>query len=202
MAIPSRPERWRRTLVAHRTLQRAREDDLLLVSDTFSRADNASSLGSADTGQAWTALAGTWGISGNRAYNPSATSNGVAYVDAGVSDGLVECVIPVLGGGPGLYFRIVDADDYLRCVSTGTALIVEKRVASTFTQIASLTYTLVAGDRLGVRLTGSTIDVSVNGESQGVVTDSAHQSATMHGIGFNFGVGSSAARFDNFRVSR
>lgn len=39
-----------------------------LVYDSFNRADNAASLGTADKGGAWSVQSGTWGISGNQAY--------------------------------------------------------------------------------------------------------------------------------------
>jgi hypothetical protein len=46
-----------------------------IVRDSFDRANNASSLGNADTGQAWVnVLTPVWGISGNMAYVSSGSS--------------------------------------------------------------------------------------------------------------------------------
>src|SRR5436853_7315699 len=69
-----------------------------IVSDTFTRADNAASLGVADTGQAWTSLGGTWGISGNQAYCPTAALNPLAVVDSGKADCSVQATLTVVAG--------------------------------------------------------------------------------------------------------
>ena len=45
-----------------------RSGSTVVVSDSFNRANSASSLGNADTGQAWSSVIGTWGIDANRAY--------------------------------------------------------------------------------------------------------------------------------------
>ncbi len=46
---------------------------VVLVSDNFNRSNSTNNIGSAQTGQAWTSLNGTWGISSNQAY---ASTNG------------------------------------------------------------------------------------------------------------------------------
>jgi hypothetical protein len=50
------------------------------VTDSFNRTDSASSLGTADSGQSWSQVAGTNGISSNQAYVVAATA--LAVVDA------------------------------------------------------------------------------------------------------------------------
>lgn len=58
----------------------------VVVSDSFNRADSASSLGTADTGQVWSSAVGTWGISSNRAYAVGTPSNTwAASVNAGAN---------------------------------------------------------------------------------------------------------------------
>ncbi|MHC1731962.1 MAG: hypothetical protein AB9888_08055 [Bacteroidales bacterium] len=54
-----------------------------IVSDSFDRADNASVVGTADTGQTWTQRNGTVGINSNR-YR--AITDGAVYMDIGVTD--------------------------------------------------------------------------------------------------------------------
>lgn len=50
----------------------------VIGSDTFTRSDSASTLGTAETGGAWTAQAGTWGITGGKAYAASNTDGNTA----------------------------------------------------------------------------------------------------------------------------
>ncbi len=49
-----------------------------LASDTFTRANSSSTLGTATTGGAWTARTGTWGINNNKAYTVTATTGNEA----------------------------------------------------------------------------------------------------------------------------
>src|SRR4051812_42221595 len=59
-------------------------------SDTFTRADSASSLGTpSDGGSAW-ATSDTWGISTNRAYNAGADAQSTAVLESSKSDVLVQ----------------------------------------------------------------------------------------------------------------
>lgn len=53
--------------------RRAASGPTVVVSDSFTRANSAVSMGTADTGQTWLANDGTWGITSNRAYctNPA-----------------------------------------------------------------------------------------------------------------------------------
>lgn len=76
------------------------------ITDSFNRADNASTLGTADTGQAWSGT-GTWGILGNAA-RCVATNDTWQTVETGLSDGYVATVTLVSAGDnkyPGIQFR-------------------------------------------------------------------------------------------------
>ena len=57
-----------------------------LVFDSFTRADNPSTLGNAETGQAWQVGGGTWGVIGGKAYCSASDGINNAYIDVGTAD--------------------------------------------------------------------------------------------------------------------
>lgn len=81
--------------------------DGILASDTFTRADNGSSLGTANRGGTW-ATTGTWGILANRArcYGSGDT---FATLDTGAASGYRAQVDMIGGSWPGLVLRYTDA---------------------------------------------------------------------------------------------
>lgn len=58
----------------------------LNVADAFSRPDSTTSLGTADTGQAWTPVAGTWGITNGQGYPVTSTAEAHAVL-TGITSG-------------------------------------------------------------------------------------------------------------------
>lgn len=69
--------------------------------DTFTRADNAASMGNATVGGAWTGTRGTWGIQSNQAYAASGlTSNVPTWARLSLPsfiDGTVTCDVKLSG---------------------------------------------------------------------------------------------------------
>jgi hypothetical protein len=174
-----------------------------LVADAFNRADNAASLLVADTGQAWTALLGTWGTIGSQAYQPSATSQGVAVCDAGRADGAVNVTFAV---GPAttsmwLVFRAADGSNYLLVTAqTPTTVEMFKNVAGGFTQIGTAAHAWAGGEVVKAQFSGSALVVAINGANVISATETAGLANTRCGIGMGNGP-SAAARFDNFAVT-
>lgn len=171
-----------------------------LVSDTFDRPDSTTSLGTADTGQVWAALDGTWGIETNRAYTPGGGLDRQAVVESGASDVTVEVTVPVVTTGAGVVGRSVDGSNYwLWTWEAGVPrMALYKRVGGGHTLVGS--YSLAAlpdGSRLGLRMTGTTVVGLLDGMDVLTVTDSAHQTATRHGMRV---YNSDITRLDNFRV--
>jgi hypothetical protein len=74
--------------------------------DNFVRADNPRTLGRSESGQAWRAATGRWGIAGHaaRVVVPG-TGTSLATVAVGVPDGRVEAVITRMAPGAGIAFR-------------------------------------------------------------------------------------------------
>lgn len=150
------------------------------LSDAFNRANNASSLGTADAGGAWAALTGTWGVIDGKAYSPYAagvdkqavlTSNFLAdgYVEADVTFSPTTDRTHV-----GLVFRANDANNFLVVDLTKNAgmgagvtnLRLMKRVAGAYTvldQVTGLGFTDGSTHKLRVEFYGGQIYVDVDG---------------------------------------
>lgn len=182
-----------------------------LVSDAFTRADNASSLGTADSGQVWTAHAGTWGISSNRAVPPATL--GTASVDAGATLVTVQLTgIPAGVGNTdvGLLARFVDTSNYLFLNVSKTGSVMQarmfKRVGGTNTGITTLVNPAApdATNPFTMKVVFSSAtagEAFVNGASVGTFTglDAVLQTPTRYGLWVNGSSGN--ARYDDLTIT-
>lgn len=148
--------------------------------DTFQRADNPASLGNATSGPAWTTLAGTFGILGGQAYNPSGVLS-QATVDLGMSDCVVRWQIPTEGLGTAVLVRCTNVNNLFYIRVNGGAYTLSKIVAGVFTQLISGGDSS-DGDQLLVRCEGSNITLYVNGIFAFTYSDSFNQTETHFGI--------------------
>jgi hypothetical protein len=184
---------------------RRRRKGRIIVFDSASRADSAVALGNAETGQPWTALRGTWGTQGGRIYLAvSSGANDVAAVNAGVSDGIVSCLVTGLGGAATSDWRlaanITDADNYFVLVaSVGTNYTLYRVQVGGFTGIGTVAVLPAVGDLASIERRGPSLIARVNAVSSGLITDAFNQGATRHGLASGGAV--SAARYDNFSVA-
>lgn len=186
----------------------------LLLSDDFTRADSALTLGSAAIGGAWTVGSNTdggtlpvWGISSNQAYLVSTGTNvdRHAWLEAGVPDGrlLVTLVTanPEASVKAGLLFRRVDANNFwmARVNNSTDQLLLEKRVAGTVTAVQTVALVLAAGQTIALQVVadGPLISVLVDGALLvDEYADADLQLGTKHGIAANNTTGN--PRFDSF----
>lgn len=164
----------------------------VVVSDTFDRVDSTS-LGTAETGQTWQNLSGVWGISGNQAYLTANNSTGTALVDAGTAD----CQIQVTYAGTfassvKVVARCSDINNQIVFNADGT---ISRIQAGTWTLLGTTTIPK-SGDIIKMTLKGNDITVQVNDSEPLTVTDSFNNTVTKHG----FRAGTSAQRFDNFKI--
>lgn len=177
----SRSPRWRRRA------------PLIIASDTFTRVDSATDLGSTEVGsKLWVVHEGTAGISSNQAYFPvrAASSYGAAVVDGGSADGSVTIVVNTVDGGTGPIVRASDATNRFQ-FEDGTLY----RLQGGFTSLGSFAYTKQVGDIQKLECRGNTLNFYLNGVLKiGPVTDAFNNTVTTHG----FHVGSSSALVDNF----
>lgn len=170
------------------------------VYDDFNRADSNTTLGNAFTGQVWTPVGSTWGISNNIAYSVSTgTTHKRAVIDSGVSDCQVQVTIPAStsGNGTRLIFRYIDTSNEWMIDETGKYRVC-KRVAGVFTIVFTSLIYVKNGDILKAICNGENIKCYINDVLFYETNDTASQTATKHG--FEVYTGNSTA-FDNFIVS-
>ena len=169
----------------------------VIASDNFNRADNTTSLGTADTGQAWAVSSGTWGISSNTAYDTTSATAQTAQIEAGKAD----CTVSITyannpnnaGGGSGLSCRVASSGNFYFVARD----VAGKCVNGSLTVLASYT-TAVALDVMSVTLSGSSLVVKKNGVQVGSFTDSTFPTQTLHGLWAN---SNNLTRFDNFSIA-
>lgn len=159
------------------------------VADNFNRADSTSSLGGTSTaGVPWTAVLGTWGISGNQAYQPSGVNGALATVPVSTANHYAEAKFSTPDGGTCVVVRCSDANNWYALL--GSALY--KRVAGTTTPLGNFG-SFTAGDTMRLSVSGSTLTAYRNGTQVGQVTDTA---LTTGNPGLR--CDSSSGRFDDF----
>jgi hypothetical protein len=172
------------------------------VIDTFNRADSASTAGSTDTGETWTA-SGTWGIQSNRLYNPSAGNGNRLTVTLAANDCDVSATMAVLPGtsSVSLMHRWADASNYvyLSILSTGVVQL-GNVIGGSFTTLATSSSSVVsAGQKITLRTFGTTATALVDGISVLTAT-TAIASGTAAGLR-NAGDSTGNFRFDDFSIS-
>lgn len=190
----------------------------VVVSDAFDRG-NTATLGTADSGQAWSVLSGgsNWSIASNQAhYHSSSSGSGyaAAVIDSGVADGAVSVDCIFANGNPdyGLILRATDDTHYILIdVALSGSDIVTRAFTNNggiFTPITSLTTmpTLTQGSPFTLKavMAGPTLTIYANSGSGDVqvgqsTTVTGYESNTKHGI--TAGTGQNDANFDNFSVT-
>lgn len=169
------------------------------VTDSFNRADNAASLGNADTGQAWIALVGTWGISSNQAACTVHSSNDVAVIDGGLADCTVQVTTAIIFSDSGIAVRATDGLNFIRLIfDLGSASwLLQKCVAGSFTTIGSALGTNANGDVIKLVMSGSNFTAFKNGVQLFTASDAFNSTVTKHGL---TAVGT-VPLFDNFSIA-
>lgn len=168
------------------------------VSDNFDRA-NSSALGNATTGQVWSVIKGSWGISNNQAYSINGCpAPGYAVIDAGSKNGYVQVSIPVNRQDVRIPFRVQDINNLYWVENVGSAYIVIKSVGGTQTLLTQISgVTPADGDTIKIELNDSKIVVYINGIAKASIDDGS-VAGTKFGIG-NWCNGN--IRYDNFSIA-
>jgi hypothetical protein len=184
-----------------------------LVQDTFTRANSASTLGSAETGQAWTARGGsTWGISSNKGYLAS-TANGAMWADLDIAtrDSTVECDVTLssVRASAGICVRSNGVSYGLLCrlrKYTGADFIEIYNGSSFIGQVSSAGLVLGTTYRLKVVSLGNNVDLYLDGVSKISVSSGTQNVAGRTKAGLFVWRGSAnddngGSRWDNFTVA-
>lgn len=178
----------------------------VVVYDTFNRANTTTSLGTADTGQAWQVLLGNWGILNNTAYTPVAYSPSLAVLESNVSNCKVSARITNWDlanqlKSPGICVRVTDTANYFRIIKNdiSPSIVLQRREGGTITTLfTSNTLPLANGDKIALNMSGATIQVIYNDTVLTTITSTFNQTATKHGL--CTGAGTTIATWDYFEV--
>jgi hypothetical protein len=167
------------------------------VTDTFTRADSATSMGDAESGQVWFPGYGVWGISSNQAYLATDAGENVTWVK-GLAGGTISVTLATTQDAVGLAFRCQDRDNYWRVqvnsASTRWDLyLVQAGVATLMGNTG--TANVSSGAVVMVKAEGDQILVHVDGVLKLTVTDSTFQKASRCGL---YAAATGTARFDAF----
>lgn len=173
------------------------------ITDSFDRADNAASLGTADTGQVWSALAGTWGISSNKAVMTGVATHHTAVVETGVSDMTIQVTLSPVGSGninPGVSFRMQDVNNGLlfRINPFNAVATLSRLVAGTPTTLAGPDYTPAGTSVLKVVCAGTSVKCYVDGVLLIDTTVANFATETKHGL---YAFGSPPTTWNDFSLS-
>lgn len=180
----------------------------IVTSDSFDRADGALAGSSTDAAlggvaKAWTAVTAAFRILGNTLVR-NAASAVIAGFDAGVVDVQVTAkvaALPASGDFIVLYGRAgsvaATVDSYRVTVSGTGVMTLQRSVSTTVTTLASTAPGVVmAGDVVGLRADGTTIDLVRNGAVVASVTDSGVTSGSYVVVRLTGTVGTSGAMDD------
>lgn len=181
-----------------------------LASDTFTRADNAASLGPSEVpGAAWTPAVGVWGISAGQAYSLDTSASAREAILAVPSQSVrVEADLTYMAPGMGLVLRCSpNGSDLLQGQVTGAFLNLRDRVASG--ALSNLLGVPAPGGwavgqtrRMGLEATpANLLRLFLDGGLVGAVPFSGHVGATETGAGLYVAQSVTTNRFDNFLVS-
>lgn len=174
--------------------------------DDFTRADTTNAIGTpSDSGSAWSQLAGTWGILSNKGYTSSAPSQSTCVLEASVASVTVQATQATVSSSSdsGLLARVADNSNYL-LFSFGSAGVsqyfIYKKVAGSFTQLATASGNIASGDVLKMTVDGANLITGYNnGVSKLSATDSAGSANTKHGIRCNDG--NTGGRWATFSIT-
>ncbi len=173
------------------------------ITDSFNRANDGSSLGTADTGQAWTSRVGVLGVNTNTCYPATLSANeALSTLDSTITDVKVKITpttLSTVGRFVGVVGRYADNNNYYLAQSDGSVSQLFKRVAGTYTQLGTDAAAVTVSTVLELRCVGSTISLWGNGVSLISVTDTSLTAGTNCGIRVG-GAGSTVLRMDTFSV--
>ena len=139
-----------------------------IVADSFGRTANASSLGTADTGQAWRADQGTFGINASgQAQRYSAVNNDIATVYVGETEMEVSFTMVNLGVGDGYQGAVGNYTDltsfnYVEATPTGAVFIVSVKNSVYTARASTADGAAKAGDKITGRFSASGVTAYVN----------------------------------------
>jgi len=175
----------------------------IIVQDSFNRADNQTTLGTADTGQVWQYIGNTvFGIKNNGANVISGTNPPTAYTDSGYAN--VRTKVKVLSSSYDDFFmcgfRINPTDGSLLLLHGNPIRVQSWSPTSGYTDLTNDASFNNKDDVFEVVLNDALIEVYQNGTKLFSFTSTFNQTATCHGLTNWRGV-SNNSLWDDFQIS-
>lgn len=169
-----------------------------VMGDTFERPD-ASGLGTATSGQAWSASTGVFNVAGGFAV-PSAAANTRSVCDVGAADCAVSADLYFEEGSQAwLIGRFVDGNNYLRAgIASTTGAAVIQRVQSGTATVISTGNKVKSGQNVEFRMSGDKLSLYVDGLLYCQAVTTFNQTATSIGIQAD----QTTTKFDNVVVKK
>lgn len=170
-----------------------------IVYDSFNRVDSASSLGVADTGQAWNVFGGIWGIDGGKAYCAVTEGyNNNVVINTDISDGILTVKLPsVAKGAERVNFRWRSTTNRLSVWVDTDKYAIYKYADAVETLLGSYSVVPQNNDVIKIEANGSLIKVYLNDLKILEIIESANIANTNWGFGTYY---SNIPRFDSFKV--
>jgi hypothetical protein len=181
-------------------------DDEASVVDSFDRADAPNELGATESGQPWEAVSGVWGVEGEQAVLVEPNPDGVrsiAVVDIGAPDGTISATAGTLTQGWGLVFRYQGPFNYwfLTAAPEFATYNLARVVDGEVQNLGSIGLADIEdGAVVQVRMSGATIEISVDGTPVKAVTDTGLIGATQAGL-LASGVAAADATWEAFEAT-
>lgn len=179
----------------------------VVMTDTFTHADSATSMGTATSGQAWQ-TDGVYGISGNQGYHVSGFAAAAWIMGATPATfAEVDIVYPSTSTTESLITRLVDANNYLHAIITDTQILLYKKDSGSYTQLGSAvsaTHTSGTTYRLRVAISGSTVTVYQDGVSKITYSLTSPEQAKFlasNAVGVGMRSSTTTARYDNLATN-
>lgn len=157
-----------------------------IVGDTFARPD-AANLGNTDSGQPWIADVGVMKLS-NKGAGPTSKANTRAVVESATRDHWVSVRLdsaPSATSQHWLLARFQDSSNFYRLgFRPGGPLTLEKLVNGTLSGVRAVPGVIFSspGKTIGLRCSGTTLEIYVDNNRVDIVADSALASGTKVGI--------------------
>lgn len=172
----------------------------IIVFADFDLPDNPTSLGTANTGQVWDQLGGSWGINSNNAlfsFNAGSHIGGSAVIESDFINAITKVTLVNpdellnLGTNSGILVRYVNANYYFVLYYTNFLNTFRLRLGRTYAGSGPATVIdrvinppLVPGDSIGLAYCGSDFEVLIND----VVVDTYDDSAQPQNYGTKSGI--------------
>jgi hypothetical protein len=170
--------------------------------DDFDRSDSSTSLGTSQSGQAWVAVVGTWGVKDHQAYvvKPKAKGYSLAVLNMYTGDGSVQVTMSKIAAGSGLVFLYRNVFNYWMMTASPKVAtwVVQKFVDGKLTTVGGIGVAPIKdGTVIGVEMGGGGLSVSVNGQLRRTFRDGDLQGEPRVGL-VGFAKAAGTARWSNF----